>query len=118
MVTETTGSASTDGAYAEIITTLDDCGFVVRWCHSGGGAVTERYDAYARVYNADGTARTGEFQVNMTTLSNQSGIAPVAECAFADGPVGSVELTRSGHSEEDNPCPEGAAATAPNSNAR
>ncbi|MBU2963583.1 hypothetical protein KO516_22685 [Citreicella sp. C3M06] len=118
MVNETTGSASTDGVYAETITTLDDCGFVVSWCYSRGGAITERYDAFAQVHNADGKARTSEFEVNIATLSNQSKMAPVAECALADGPVGSVELTRSGISEEDSPCPDGAAATAPNSNAR
>ncbi|MCR9151685.1 MAG: Ig-like domain-containing protein [Rhodobacteraceae bacterium] len=71
-VNETAGSAYNEGYIAETIATLDDGGFVVTWRRYDGNDINERSDAYARVYNADGTARTGEFQVNTTTLYDQN----------------------------------------------
>jgi hypothetical protein len=51
------------------ITGLNDSGFVVSWMSNlqdGSG-----YGVYAQIYNADGTIRVGEFQVNTYTDNNQ-----------------------------------------------
>ena len=61
LVTQTTaGDQITDGTIAETITTLDDGGFVVSWRTVAGGD----WDVFARVFNADGSARSNEFQVS------------------------------------------------------
>ena len=68
----TTDRQRTDGFSAETITTLDDGGFVVSWASYDGSDVDQRYDAYMRVFNADGTARTPEFQVNSAATSTDN----------------------------------------------
>ncbi len=71
------GSQRNDGYRSETITTLDDGGFVVSWA-SGTGLFSDAnapFDAYFRVFNADGTARTVEVQTNSATTAisgNQS----------------------------------------------
>ncbi|MES0884903.1 VCBS domain-containing protein [Roseibium sp. SCP14] len=67
----TLNSQETEGWNAETITTLDDGGFVVSWA-SYDGSSSERWDAYIRVFNADGTARTGEFQVNTAATNTDN----------------------------------------------
>ena len=46
---------------------LDGGGFVVRWYGQDGSSG----GPFARIYNDDGTARTGEFGLNTTTSANQ-----------------------------------------------
>jgi hypothetical protein len=51
------------------ITGLEDGGFVVTW--SSNNQDGSGYGTYAQVYNADGTVRAAEFQLNITTNGDQ-----------------------------------------------
>lgn len=61
------------------VTVLNDGGYVVTWQDVNNGN-----DARARVFNADGSARSAEFTVNASTAGNQSQFG-LASVALADG---------------------------------
>jgi hypothetical protein len=67
VVTASDQGARAAGEEGLSVTRLSDGGFAVSWYSTTGGTG----DVYARLYNADGTARTGEFQVNTYTTGWQ-----------------------------------------------
>jgi hypothetical protein len=62
------------------VTVLADGGFVIAW--SSYGQDESYYGIYARSFNADGSAKGGEFRINSYTSSTQT---EVALTALADG---------------------------------
>lgn len=80
---ETRANVTTAGNQANgSVTGLTDGGMMMTWGDSGldGGG----YGVYGRIFNADGSARTGEFRLNQTTAGDQ--LNPTV-AALADGTV-------------------------------
>lgn len=68
----------TFGVYPEAnVGELADGGYVVSW--SGYRGNGNDFEIFARLYNADGSERTGQFVVNATSLGNQSTLGSVTE---------------------------------------
>ena len=85
-VSQSGSDDETQGWIAENVTTLEDGGIAVSWESYDGSATAERWDIYTRVFNADGTARSNELQVNTTSDNNQH-----------YGSIGALEGTGAGY---------------------
>ncbi len=83
-------NTTTDEDQSDPRVAMDDAGnFVVTWSSEGqDGDADSETNIYARVYNAAGTAVTGEFLVNTITLSNQA-----TPAIAMDGPTGEFIIT-------------------------
>ena len=68
--------------YQSAVTALTDGGFLVTWSSNGQDSIDDSSGVYARQFSADGTAATGEIQVNTTTADAQR---ESAVTALADG---------------------------------